>query len=82
MEYSLNEFLDQKNFKSYAELETQLKRVLGNKMPSTKRAEELDMNEEIAEPKQFKSEDNDVDDSMEFFRKLGEKDDVDDEIPF
>lgn len=82
-EYSLQDFLDPKNFKSFAELQTKLNRVLGATAVSST-AEEYD--EEDAAPKVSKSArspkvqeesvpwDESSDDSLDFFKKLAEDD--------
>ena len=83
--YSLQEFLDPKNFKSYAELETKLNRVLGlNGIAPKTTAEDFDRAEEVAEaPKQETKKEpamstaggfDDEDESLSFFEKLAEED--------
>lgn len=77
--HSLQEFLKPANFKTYAELETQLYKVLDTETPSMPRAEELKQ-EPKAAPKaapksapkaQVKEEvEDDQDDSLEFFKNL------------
>lgn len=87
-QYSLNEFLDAKNFKSYDELKEKLNRVLGlDGAPAVARAkaaatlsEELDDEIPWEAPKpatkaaapKFASDDDD-DDGLEFFNKLANK---------
>lgn len=83
--YSLQEFLDPKNFKTYAELETKLNRVLGlNGTAPKTTAEDFDRAEEVAEaPKQEVKKEpamataggfDDDDESLSFFEKLAEGD--------
>lgn len=79
-EYSLAEFLDPSNFKSYSELKTRLDRALGL-LPTTKTV----VSEEVEEEEDFrpssaprvgktqKAEPSD-DDDLDFFRKLAEDD--------
>jgi len=79
-QYSLSEFLDRKNFKSYAELQTKLNRVLGATAVSST-ADEVD-EEVFEEPRQtaapeVKEEtwsDESSDDSLDFFKQLAEED--------
>jgi len=79
-QYSLQEFLDRKNFKSFAELQTKLNRVLGATAVSST-AEEVD--EDIfSEPRQTaapKAEETETpwseessDDSLDFFKQLAD----------
>jgi hypothetical protein len=81
-QYSLQEFLDRKNFKSFAELQTKLNRVLGATAVSST-AEEVD--EDIfSEPRQTaapKAEETETpwseessDDSLDFFKQMAEDD--------
>ena len=78
-EYSLNEFLDPKNFKSYSELKTRLDRVLGSTTAVSSTAEEY-VEEEPSVPKSTPTpqpkEDNSSDkkDDLDFFRKLATED--------
>jgi hypothetical protein len=81
--YSLQEFLDPKNFKSYDELKAKLDRVLGNTAPVTKKAEDYAPAPVAAapEPKSApapKVSDevsfDDDDDNLSFFEKLAEED--------
>jgi len=86
-EHSLQELIDKKNFKSYAELETRLNKALGL-IGGTTRTESKsnfvdddDIPSEKTEP-QFKSkpapapkaQEDDDDEDFEFFRKLSEED--------
>ena len=79
-QYSLQEFVDRKNFKSFAELQTKLNRVLGATAVSST-AEEVD--EDIfSEPRQTaapKAEETETpwseessDDSLDFFKQLAD----------
>jgi len=81
-QYSLQEFLDRKNFKSFAELQAKLNRVLGATAVSST-AEEVD--EDIfSEPRQTaapKAEETETpwseessDDSLDFFKQMAEDD--------
>ena len=81
-QYSLQEFLDRKNFKSFAELQAKLNRVLGATAVSST-AEEV--NEDVfSEPRQTaapKAEETETpwseessDDSLDFFKQLAEDD--------
>ncbi len=84
-EYSLQEFLDPKNFKSYAELQAKLNRVLGTTAVSST-AEELDEEELPSSPaprQAFQpkadddapwSDESSDDDSLDFFKNLAEDD--------
>jgi hypothetical protein len=85
-QYSLQEFIDPKNFKSYAELQTRLNRVLGTTAVSSTAAE-LDEDDipssptprQAAAPKIEEddvpwSEEESSDDSLDFFKKLAEDD--------
>jgi hypothetical protein len=81
-QYSLQEFLDRKNFKTYAELQARLNRVLGATAVSST-ADEVD-EEVFEEPRQVQSakvqeEDQPLseessDDSLDFFKQLAEED--------
>jgi len=85
-QYSLQEFVDRKNFKSYAELQSRLKRVLGDIAVSST-ASEVD-DEDIMEspavtrqapaPKAKEDEapwsEESSDDSLDFFKQLAEED--------
>lgn len=82
-EYSLAEFTDPSNFKSYDELQSKLNRVLGldGGNTSSSRAEEMELEDSTPAPKQkamaapsFESSDEDDDDSMSFFEKLAADD--------
>ena len=79
-EHSLKEFLDPKNFKSYEDLKARLSRVLDEDTSSNSRAEdeELPWKQEAPAPK-FKAaempkhaavDDDEDDESLEFFKKL------------
>ena len=78
--FSLQEFTDRKNFKTYAELQAKLDMVLGlsgsTPAPSVKTAEEnvveMPKQKEVSAPK-IKSSDND-DENLSFFEKLAEED--------
>ena len=88
--YSLNDFLDKKNFKSYAELEAKLKRVLGLTGSPAPTASAMDDQayqssakaEPVAEsysapaaaPKAAPVAEAEEDDSLSFFEKLAEED--------
>ena len=80
-EHSLLSFLDPSNFKSYDELQAKLMKVLDEKAPQTKASkkaedEDLPWNEETPAPKQKSAppkqlaEENDDDESLEFFKDL------------
>ena len=79
-EFSLQEFLDPKNFKSYAELKTRMTRVLGleavssgNKSFADDVAEAEDsFGSSDADELPWKSEESE-DDDMSFFKKLAEE---------
>jgi hypothetical protein len=82
-QYSLQEFLDRKNFKTYAELQARLNRVLGATAVSST-ADEVD-EEVFEEPRQVQQsakvqeEDQPLseessDDSLDFFKQLAEED--------
>ena len=80
--YTLGEFTDPKNFKSYEELKVRLDKVLGSK-PAAKKIEEplpskpapkMDTKKVVEDDAPWKSdEDEGEDDSLEFFRKLAEE---------
>jgi len=80
--YTLGEFTDPKNFKSYEELKVRLDKVLGSK-PAAKKIEEplpskpapkMDTKKVVEDDTPWKSdEDEGEDDSLEFFRKLAEE---------
>lgn len=80
MQYSLNEFLDSKNFKSYDELKSKLNRVLAlnvvehkESTPSFEKDEEdLPWNNKSKEAVAAVAEDDD--DDMSFFKSLAEED--------
>ena len=82
-QYSLQEFVDRKNFKTYAELQARLNRVLGATAVSST-ADEVD-EEVFEEPRQVQQstkvqeEDKPLseelsDDSLDFFKQLAEED--------
>jgi|TARA_B100001094_G_scaffold90898_1_gene86934 hypothetical protein len=78
--FSLQEFLDRKNFKTYAELQAKLDMVLGlagaTATPSVMNAEEnvveMPTQKEVSAPK-IESSDSD-DENLSFFEKLAEED--------
>ena len=81
--YTLGEFTDPKNFKSYEELKVRLDKVLGSK-PAAKKIEEplpskpspkMDTKKVVEDDTPWKSDESDEgeDDSLEFFRKLAEE---------
>lgn len=81
-EYSLQEFVDNKNFKSYEELQARLNRVLGASAVSST-AEEVDEDispepRQAAAPKVEEEEsswsEGSSDDSLDFFKNLAEED--------
>lgn len=88
--YSLNDFLDKKNFKSYAELEAKMKRVLGLTGSPAPTASAMDDQayqssakaEPVAEsysapaaaPRAAPVAEAEEDDSLSFFEKLAEED--------
>ena len=85
-EYSLQEFVDRKNFKSYAELQARLNRVLGATAVSST-ASEIDedvvmespvVTRQAPAPKAKEDEapwsEESSDDSLDFFKKLAEDD--------
>jgi hypothetical protein len=87
-QYKLQEFLDPKNFKSYEELEKKLKYVLGSSALPQKRAEEVELDEDVVvaqeETKQKPSKEKvtrtdvdfeDEDESLSYFAKLAKDDD-------
>tara|TARA_B100000315_G_scaffold185001_1_gene174109 strand:+ start:707 stop:1618 length:912 start_codon:yes stop_codon:yes gene_type:complete len=88
-EYSLQEFLDPSNFKTYEELETKLNRVLGNVAggPPITEQEEIPYSPTTTQPEPsptvdsnpFDSDDTTDDDTMGFFEKLGQEDDESDD---
>ena len=80
-EYSLSEFTDPANFKSYDELQAKLNRVLGldgGSQTSRSTADEIQIEDSTPAPQQKTtaapsfntSQDDDDDDSMSFFEKL------------
>lgn len=84
-QYSLNEFVDRKNFKSFTELQTKLNRVLGASAVSST-AEEVAEDSPFEDVKQTPSpevasdsgsnwkESSSEDDSLDFFKQLAEED--------
>lgn len=81
--YTLGEFTDPKNFKSYEELKVRLDKVLGSK-PAAKKMEDalpskpspkMDTKKVVEDDTPWKSDESDEgeDDSLEFFRKLAEE---------
>jgi hypothetical protein len=77
-QYSLQEFLDRKNFKSYAELQARLNRVLGASAVSST-AQDLGEEDFPSEPRRvaapvMESEESSSDDSLDFFKQLAEDD--------
>jgi hypothetical protein len=71
--YSLNGFIDPKEFKSYSDLKNKLMRVLGTSAVSNT-AEEAEV-DEIEEAPAVKAADGDVsENTMDFFKKLSEED--------
>jgi len=82
--YSLQEFLDPKNYKSYAELKTKLGRVLGEEGAPMSTAESVSLDEtapipsfpEQSQPEPqatSSSSDSDEDDTMSYFAKLAQQ---------
>ena len=82
--YSLQEFLDPKNYKSYAELKTKLSRVLGEEGAPMSTAESVSLDEtapipsfpEQSQPEPQatpSSSDSDEDDTMSYFAKLAQQ---------
>lgn len=78
-EYSLQEFLDPKNFKSYAELQARLNKVLAVEAKDIPTAEEDELPEADEDEPPFdtsgESEVEETDDSMDFFRKMAAEED-------
>jgi len=87
--HSLQEFLDPKNFKSYAELERKLKEVLGEAGQVLTTAEQTDLDEKTEAPapraaaalpprsapaKQAESADGEDEDTLSYFAKLAKED--------
>jgi hypothetical protein len=79
--HSLQEFLDPKNYKTYAELQTKLQRVLGQVSESgaPSMQQERVMNEPapaptFKEPVSVTELDGDEDDTMSYFAKLAQDD--------
>jgi len=84
-QYSLNDFMDPKHFKSYDELKKRLNLVLGGTSNNTKNIEDIDLSENTtdspkitqAQSKPIKPVTNDFDDdddSLSYFAKLAEED--------
>jgi hypothetical protein len=78
-EHSLKQFLDPKEFKTYAELEAKLNKVLGlsgtvSKSAVSASADALSSNLEEAKKKVAAALDEDDDDTMSYFSKLAEED--------
>lgn len=71
-EYSLKEFVDAKNFKSYDELKSKLDRVLGLDGVAAARAKAKAEDLELADEDVGVAASSDDDDSMAFFGKLAE----------
>jgi hypothetical protein len=81
--YTLNEFTDPKNFKTYEELKARLDKVLGSKPATPKRQEDVLPTKSSPKMETKKSEEDDLpwkaaetdeeDDSLDFFRKLAEE---------
>jgi len=83
-EYSIAEFLDPKNFKSYNELKTRLDRVLGldggapkpdTTVEDVKEAPSIPTKEADSAPFGTSSESSEDEDSLSFFQKLADDDD-------
>jgi hypothetical protein len=77
-EHSLKQFLDPKEFKTYAELEAKLNKVLGlsgtvSKSAVSASADALSSNLEEAKKKVAAALDEDDDDTMSYFSKLAEE---------
>jgi hypothetical protein len=74
--YSLQEFLDHKNFKSYDELKIKMLRVLGSSVPATTATESVVAPEPKSAPAPKVSDEVsfDNDDNLSFFEKLAEED--------
>lgn len=73
LQYSLQEFVDPKNFKSYEELQTKLDRVLGNESVVVKPKKVVQELEEESPP-ELKSVSTDSDDDLdELFKSLSEE---------
>lgn len=83
--YTLNEFTDPKNFKTYEELKARLDKVLGSKPAIAKKQEDVlptkpsaKLETRNSEPEEqdelpWKSDDSEEDESLNFFRKLAEQ---------
>ena len=74
--YSLNEFVDPKNYKSYDELKAKLNRVLGVDAGETMEAPEVHYapapSERVAEPAPIAEANNDEEDTLSYFAKLAQ----------
>ena len=78
-QYSLTEFLDPKNFKSYDELKAKLTSVLSTAGATAPRAEATSLDEDMPKPVAAKpaakpKADFDEDDSLSYFAKLANDD--------
>ena len=77
-EYSLNDFMDPKNFKSYNELKTRLDRVLGTVAVSSTAQEYEEESPSIPKstpsPEAIAAKADTADDGLDFFKKLAEDD--------
>jgi len=80
-EYSLQEFLDPKNFKSYEELKQKLEQVLSTTSTLAPKADNVDLEEEFEKPrpkpvakKQQEVDLDDDDESLSYFSKLANSD--------
>ena len=80
-EYSLQEFLDPKNFKSYEELKQKLEQVLSTTSTLAPKADNVDLEEEFEKPrpkpvakKQQEVDLDDDDESLSYFSKLANED--------
>jgi hypothetical protein len=77
-QYSLQEFLDPKHFKSYEELKAKLEMVLSGTGPTAPRAEETALAEDrprpVSKPAPKASVEDDADDSLSYFAKLANDD--------
>ena len=72
-EYSLKEFTDPASFKSYDELKLKLTRVLGEGAAVTSTAEQMDLDDSVADdpvPAPVTATANDGEDTMSYFAKL------------
>ncbi len=72
-QYSLQEFLDPKNFKTYDELKAKLEKVLSNSSTTSSRAEETEIDSDwspAAKPTKASNKDDEDEDSLDYFSKL------------